>query len=70
MPPAARITDLHVWRIGRGQYAVAVDIVTSAEVDGNYFRRALSIHEELVHLTIEVTRVGADQILGTRRLAS
>jgi cation diffusion facilitator family transporter len=65
----ARITDLHVWRVGRGQYAVAVDVVTSTEVDGNYFRRALSIHEELVHFTIEVTRVSADQ-LGTHAWSS
>ncbi|MCX7512874.1 CDF family Co(II)/Ni(II) efflux transporter DmeF [Frateuria sp. STR12] len=66
----ARITDLHVWRVGRGQYAVAVDIVTLSEADANHFRQALSIHEELVHLTIEVTRVGADQVRETRPLAS
>lgn len=52
----ARITDLHVWRVGRGQYAVAADVVTTADVDGNYFREALAVHEELVHATIEVTR--------------
>lgn len=53
----ARITDLHVWRVGRGLYAVAADVVTTADVDGNYFREALAVHEELVHVTIEVTRV-------------
>jgi cation diffusion facilitator family transporter len=55
----ARITDLHVWRVGRGQYAVAADVVTTADVDGNHFREALAVHEELVHVTIEVTRVAA-----------
>lgn len=53
----ARITDLHVWRVGRGQYAVAADVVTTSNVDGNYFREALAVHEEVVHITIEVTRV-------------
>jgi cation diffusion facilitator family transporter len=50
----ARITDLHVWRVGRGKYACVVGVVTSASVDGDYFRRALGVHEELVHVTVDV----------------
>jgi cation diffusion facilitator family transporter len=50
----ARITDLHVWRVGRGKFACVVGVVTSASVDGDYFRRALGIHEELVHVTVDV----------------
>lgn len=53
----ARLADLHVWRVGRGQYAVAASVVTSASVDADYFRRALSVHEELAHVTVEVTQV-------------
>lgn len=52
----ARIADLHVWRIGRGAYACIVHVVTEAAVDGEHFRRALAVHEELVHITVEVTR--------------
>jgi cation diffusion facilitator family transporter len=55
----ARITDLHVWRVGRGKYACVLGVVTSAEVDGEYFRQALCIHEELVHVTVEVSHVPA-----------
>jgi len=52
----ARITDLHVWRVGRARYAVVVSVATPSDKDGEYFRRALCIHEELVHITVEVTR--------------
>lgn len=58
----ARIADLHVWRVGRGRYAVAVEVVTPARVDGDYFRKALSIHDELAHLTIEVTCIDGDRM--------
>lgn len=54
----ARIADLHVWRIGRGAYACIVHVVTAAAVDGEHFRRALAVHEELVHITVEVTHPG------------
>ncbi|MBO9662906.1 CDF family Co(II)/Ni(II) efflux transporter DmeF [Dokdonella sp.] len=50
----ARITDLHVWRVGRGQYACVLSLVTTAAVGAEFFRQALSVHEELVHVTVEV----------------
>jgi Co/Zn/Cd efflux system component len=53
----ARITDLHVWRVGRAKYAVVVSVTTPSGENAEYFRRALSVHEELVHVTVEVTRV-------------
>lgn len=52
----ARITDLHVWRVGRRKYAVMASVATRADVDGEYFRRALCAHEELAHVTVEVHR--------------
>jgi cation diffusion facilitator family transporter len=52
----ARITDLHVWRVGRRKYAVMLSVATRAEVDGDFFRRALCVHEELAHVTVEVDR--------------
>ncbi|MNV44073.1 Cadmium, cobalt and zinc/H(+)-K(+) antiporter [compost metagenome] len=50
----ARISDLHVWQVGRGRFACAMEVVTAADVDAEVFRRALSIHEEIVHVTVEV----------------
>jgi cation diffusion facilitator family transporter len=52
----AKITDLHVWRVGRAKYAVVLSITTSSQENADYFRRALSVHEELAHVTVEVAR--------------
>jgi cation diffusion facilitator family transporter len=53
----ARITDLHVWRVGRAQYAVVVTVATNSGESGEYFRRALCVHEELAHVTVEIEPV-------------
>jgi cation diffusion facilitator family transporter len=50
----ARVTDLHVWRVGRRQYAVVVSVSTDSGRDAGYFRQVLAAHEELVHVTVEV----------------
>ncbi len=50
----AKIRDLHVWRVGRGKYAVMLTVVTPSGRDGEYFRGVLGIHEELAHVTVEV----------------
>lgn len=55
-PVRAWITDLHVWRVGRGQYAciLALAVEDAAAVTPDFFRQQLSIHEELVHISIEL----------------
>ncbi len=53
----ARITDLHVWRVGRAKYACVVSLTTPSQMDGDYFRRELRLHEELAHVTVEVDHV-------------
>jgi cation diffusion facilitator family transporter len=58
-PVPARITDLHLWRVGRAKYACVVSLSTASDKDGEYFRRALCVHEELAHVTVEVDRVPA-----------
>jgi cation diffusion facilitator family transporter len=55
----ATITDLHVWRVGREKYAVVVSVTTPSQENAEYFRRALAVHEELAHVTVEVERVPA-----------
>ena len=50
-----RITDLHVWRVGTMAYAVALSLVTHDEaLTPDSVRRQLSVHEELVHVTVEI----------------
>jgi cation diffusion facilitator family transporter len=53
----ARITDLHVWRVGREKYAVVVSVATPSNEGSEYFRSALRVHEELAHVTVEVEQV-------------
>jgi cation diffusion facilitator family transporter len=56
----AIITDLHVWRVGKGAYACVLSLVTCHDVDDEYYRAQLAIHEELAHITVEVKRVLPD----------
>jgi cation diffusion facilitator family transporter len=53
-PRPARISDLHVWQVGRGKYACVVEVVASAGASAGEFRQALAVHEELVHVTVEL----------------
>jgi len=53
-PVPASITDLHVWRIGKGRYACILALLTAADTDAAYFRDLLQVHEELVHVTVEL----------------
>lgn len=52
--PGALITDLHVWRVGKGKYACVLALVADGPVDADQVRAALAVHEELVHITVEV----------------
>lgn len=51
------LTDLHVWRVGRGAWAGALTLITADEtLSANTVREWLSVHEELVHMTVELQR--------------
>ncbi len=52
--PTAAISDLHVWRVGRESYACILALVASTAIDAGEVRRQLAVHEELVHVTVEV----------------
>lgn len=50
-----RITDLHVWRVGKSVYSCALTVVThNASLTADDIRKRLAVHEEIVHSTIEV----------------
>lgn len=51
------IADLHVWRVGRATYACAMSVVThDPALTPREVRDWLSVHEEIVHATIEIHR--------------
>lgn len=55
-PIKAEITDLHVWRVGKGKYACIVSLAIQGDATPDDFRQQLSIHEELGHITVELNR--------------
>lgn len=57
-PIKARLSDLHVWRVGKGKYACILSLATDNDASPEYFKEQLSIHEELVHISIEINRIG------------
>ena len=49
------ISDLHVWRVGKGAYSCAISVVThDPTLTPARIRAQLSVHEEIVHTTIEI----------------
>lgn len=52
-----RVSDLHVWRVGRQSYACALSLIThDASLTPEQVRKQLSAHEEIVHATVEIQR--------------
>ena len=56
--PDTEIADLHVWRVGRGKYACVLSLVAASPRSPDHYRQALQVHEELVHVTVEVHPLG------------
>jgi cation diffusion facilitator family transporter len=56
-PIKAQLDDLHVWRVGKGKYACILSLATDNDVKPEYFKKQLSIHEELVHISVEINKM-------------
>ncbi len=54
LPQPTALRDLHLWRVGKGKYACIVSLETDAEVTAIAVRERLAVHDELVHVTVEV----------------
>lgn len=53
-----RVSDLHVWRVGKKAYACALSLVTrNPDVTPTSVRERLATHAEVVHVTIEIHRI-------------
>lgn len=49
-----RVSDLHVWSIGAGIYAVELAVVTSDPKPADHYKKRLGVFKGLVHATVEV----------------
>ncbi len=52
----AVITDLHVWQVGPGKFAAIVSLVAERPLAPADYAARVTIHEELVHVTVETHR--------------
>lgn len=50
----SKITDLHIWQVGAGKFAAIIGVVAHHPRTPDEYRAELKIHEELVHVTVEV----------------
>jgi cation diffusion facilitator family transporter len=56
-PGETKLVDLHVWRVGKRVYSCALAVVThDPDLTPELIRQRLSVHEEIVHTTIEIKR--------------
>ncbi|MFW1951196.1 CDF family Co(II)/Ni(II) efflux transporter DmeF [Acinetobacter beijerinckii] len=50
-----KITDLHVWKVGKGKFSCILALEsTGADLTPDAVKKALSIHEEIVHASVEI----------------
>lgn len=54
--PGTTLSDLHVWRVGKGRYACILGLVTEGPLSPAVVRGYLASHEELVHITVEIAQ--------------
>lgn len=52
----AKITDLHIWRVGPGHYTVIVSLVADEPLAPDDYAHRLAAHEEYAHVTVEIHR--------------
>lgn len=57
LPGEPRVRDLHLIRVGKGRYACVLSVGGGADgLTPAQVRAALGVHEELVHVTVEIER--------------
>ncbi len=55
LPGPPKIHDLHVWRVGSGNYACVLCLESSAtDLTADAVRAGLAVHDELIHVTVEI----------------
>lgn len=56
--PQVEITDLHVWKVGRGKFSCILGLETTmSDLNPDQVKAALAIHEEIVHASVEIHHI-------------
>ena len=48
------LTDLHVWKVGKGKFSCILALETTVDLSADHVREMLLIHEEIVHVSVEI----------------
>ena len=52
--PQTTLTDLHVWKIGKGKFSCILALETTVDLTADHVRAMLSIHKEIIHVSVEI----------------
>ena len=52
--PHTTLTDLHVWKVGKGKFSCILALETTVGLTADRVRAMLLIHEEIVHVSVEI----------------
>jgi len=56
--PQVEITDLHVWKVGRGKFSCILGLETAmSDLNPDQVKAALVIHQEIVHASVEIHHI-------------
>ena len=55
--PNATLSDLHLWRVGKGKYACILSIAGANDLSPDRVKQVLANHDELAHVTVEINPV-------------
>jgi cation diffusion facilitator family transporter len=58
--PSTRVSDLHLWRVGRRHLAAIVSVVSRQPREPEHYKHLLARFDDLAHVTIEVHRYPGD----------
>ena len=57
------ITDLHVWKVAKGKFSCILSLNQGTQnISADEVRQALSVHEEIVHVSVEINQSKRPQI--------
>ncbi|RKG33876.1 cation transporter [Acinetobacter guerrae] len=58
-----KLNDLHVWQVGKGKFACILSVQTANSLlTPKQIKQALSVHEEIVHASIEINPLHQDDL--------
>ena len=55
-PTGSKVTDLHVWQVGPGHFAVIVSLTAPEPKEPSHYKALMAQIHELSHVTVEIQR--------------